>query len=152
MAYRVTGVSIQVKNDEEGIKDISMLWEDILSGKIPLLYDSEKNFIKGISPVSEYSDYESDENGLYNLTIMGVKSDFFTNLEEKVSKGDYKKYDISEDSGNLELCTKKAWIQVWQDSKDKVINRAFTKDYESTVPAEFTKDGKAHCYLYIAVK
>lgn len=152
MAYRVTGVSIQVKNDEEGIKEISMLWEDILSGKIPLLYDSEKNFIKGISPVSEYSDYESDENGLYNLTIMGVKSDFFTNLEEKVSKGDYKKYDISEDSGNLELCTKKAWTQVWQDSKDKVINRAFTKDYESTVPAEFTKDGKAHCYLYIAVK
>ena len=152
MAYRVTGVSIRVKNDEEGIKEISKLWEDILSGEIPLLYDSEKKFIKGISPVSEYSDYESDENGLYNLTIMGVKSDFFNNLEEKVSKGNYKKYDISEDGVDLELCAKKAWTQVWQDSKDKVINRAFTKDYESTVPSEFTKDGKAHCYLYIAVK
>ncbi|MCH4239532.1 MAG: AraC family transcriptional regulator, partial [Oscillospiraceae bacterium] len=32
------------------------------------------------------------------------------------------------------------------------IRRAFTTDYESSVPAKFTKDGKAHCYLYIAVK
>jgi ABC-type glycerol-3-phosphate transport system substrate-binding protein len=31
------------------------------------------------------------------------------------------------------------------------VAESFTEDYESTVPAEYTKDGKAHCYLYIAV-
>lgn len=26
------------------------------------------------------------------------------------------------------------------------------KDIESTVTSEYTKDGKAHCYLYIAIQ
>ncbi len=30
--------------------------------------------------------------------------------------------------------------------------RAFSSDYESSVPVEYTKDGKAHCFLYIAVQ
>ncbi|MHB9323712.1 AraC family transcriptional regulator, partial [Fusobacterium polymorphum] len=32
------------------------------------------------------------------------------------------------------------------------LKRAFTVDYESSVPAEFSNDGKAHCYLYIAIE
>ena len=33
-----------------------------------------------------------------------------------------------------------------------LIERAYICDYESNVPPEYTKDGKAHCYLYISVK
>ena len=46
----------------------------------------------------------------------------------------------------------KAWERVWAEQKNGGIVRAFTMDYESSVPAEYTKDGKAHCYLYIAVR
>ncbi len=35
---------------------------------------------------------------------------------------------------------------------NELLKRAFTIDYESAVPAEYTKEGKAHCYLYIAIR
>ncbi len=50
------------------------------------------------------------------------------------------------------VTARKAWEKVWSDQKSGEIKRAFTKDYESTVPSEYTKDGKAHCYLYIALQ
>ena len=72
---------------------------------------------------------------------MAVTSDFFTQMDEKVKMGQYRKYDEWDENGDLGACTQKAGT----------IRRSFTEDYESTVPAEYTKDGKAHCYLYIAV-
>jgi len=77
---------------------------------------------------------------------------FFEDMEKEVEKGLYKKYEAVDENGSVELCTKKAWENVWNDSHSGVLKRAFTIDYESSVPAEFSKDGKAHCYLYIAVK
>lgn len=71
-------------------------------------------------------------------------------MELKVANGQYKKYDVSDES--IEICTQKAWQQVWHEQDTGHIDRAFTLDYESCVPAEYTKDNKAHCYLYIAIK
>ena len=73
-------------------------------------------------------------------------------MEIQVRKGLYKKYDESDETGNIGACTKKAWKKVWSEQKSGKINRAFTTDYESAVPAEYTKDRKAHCYLYIAIR
>lgn len=53
------------------------------------------------------------------------------------------------DSGHM---YKKAWEKVWREQKSGDIKRVFSEDYESTVPGEYTKDGKAHCYLYIAIQ
>ena len=50
------------------------------------------------------------------------------------------------------MCSQKAWEQVNNDCQIGVIERANERDYESNVPPEYTKDGKAHCYLYISVK
>ena len=85
------------------------------------------------------------------MTVMAVTSDFFTQMDEKVKMGQYRKYDEWDENGDLGACTQKAWETVWSQQKDGTIRRSFTEDYESTVPAEYTKDGKAHCYLYIAV-
>ena len=52
----------------------------------------------------------------------------------------------------LEICAMKAWEMVWEEQKGRRIRRAFTSDYESSVQVEYAKDGKAHCYLYIAVQ
>lgn len=52
----------------------------------------------------------------------------------------------------LEICAMKAWEMVWEKQNGKRIRRAFTSDYESSVPVEYAKDGKAPCYLYIAVQ
>jgi predicted transcriptional regulator YdeE len=151
MAYVLKQVTIKTDNTTEGIKKIDELWQDILTGNLPILFDSEQVFQEGIIPISKYSNYASDENGVYDLSIIGVVSDFIQILESKVELGQYKKYDITDESNDLSICAKKAWEKVWNDKKSGLITRTYTEDYESNVPAEYSADGKAHCYLYIAI-
>ena len=145
MSDRLKAVTIRTNNSEEGIRKIAELWRDILTGKLPLLSD-------GIVPISQYSNYESDEKGDYDISIVGVKHNFFEDMEKEVEKGLYKKYEADDKNGNVEMCTKKVWENVWNDTHSGILKRAFTVDFESSVPKEFSKDGKAHCYLYIAMK
>ena len=42
MTYRLNKVTIRLKNDAEGIAKISELFSDIVSGDIPLLFNSDK--------------------------------------------------------------------------------------------------------------
>lgn len=150
MGYSLKQATIRTNNSKEGMERIAALWADVESGKLPLLFDSDHTFLSGVSPVSRYSNYASDETGDYDLSILGVTADFFGQLESFVASGAYKKYD--ESGEDLHGCTTKAWEKAWADQENGVIRRAFTEDYESSVPAQFTKDGKAHCYLYLAVK
>lgn len=152
MAYKLSGITIRTNNTDEGMKKIGEIWCDVTSGKLPILFDNDHQFQQGISPISKYSNYASDETGDYDLSILGVTADFFDQMEQQVCKGLYKKYDVSDDHGNIGECARKAWETVWEEQKRGEIKRTFTTDYESSVPAEYTKDGKAHCYLYIAVR
>ena len=150
MAYQLKSVTIRTNNTDEGMERINEIWKDILSGKLPVLFDSDGQFQQGISPVSKYSNYENDESGDYDLSIIGVTSSFFQEVEKAVGLGKYKKYEHAAD--DLGASAKMAWIQVWSEQQSGKIQRAFSEDYESTVPAEYTKDGKARCYLYIAIR
>ena len=152
MAYKLNKITIRTNNSKEGIKNIGDVWKDITSGKLPILFDSEHVFQQGVSPVSKYSNYSSDENGEYDLTIMAVTADFFRKMDEEVSKGFYKKYDEKDEDREISVCARNAWERVWYEQKTGDIHRTFTADFESTVPSEYTKDGKAHCYLYVAIQ
>ncbi len=152
MSYKLDRITFRTNNTAEGMKKIGEIWRDILNGKLPILFDSEGNFQHKISPVSVYSNYSSNGNGDYDLTIIGATPDFFVQMESDVSHGLYAKYDESDDSGNIEKCAEKAWKKVWADQKSGIINRSFENDFESTVPSEYTKDKKAHCYLYISIQ
>lgn len=150
MAYELQSITLRTDNSEGGLARLDEVWRDIVSGKLPLLYDSDGRFLQGLSPISRYDDYESDETGAFNLTILMVESDFFAQMEQKVAAGNYKKYDcVGVDSFET---TRKAWSQVWEDAASGKLQRAFTEDFESTVPAEYTKDGNDHCFLYIAIR
>ncbi|NNU74425.1 AraC family transcriptional regulator [Clostridium estertheticum] len=152
MAYKLNEITIRTNNSKEGMNNIGDIWNDIISGKLPIIFDSEHVFQKDISPISKYSNYSSDENGDYDLTIMAVTADFFQKMDAKVSKGFYKKYDEKDENGEISVCTRRAWEKVWSEQKSGDIQRTFTADFESTVPSEYTKDGKAHCYLYVAIQ
>lgn len=152
MAYTLKQITIRTNNSPEGMQKLQEIWCDITSGKLPILFDSEKHFLPGVSPVSRYDNYDTDETGDYDLSILGVTSDFFERMENQVKHGVYKKYDESDEQGDIQTCTLKAWQKVWDEQRTGQIKRAFTVDYESSVPAAYTKDGKAHCYLYIAVQ
>lgn len=150
MTYRLDKVTIRLKNDTEGMGKISELFTDIVSGNIPLLFNSDKELIEDIAPVSQYSNYESDETGEYDLSVIAVEKEFFKNLEKEVLKGKFVKYDVAGD--DVLTCAQNAWKQVWQDQRSGKIKRSFHTDYESTIPEEFTHDGKAHCMLYIGIE
>ena len=158
MSYILNGVTIRTNDTKDGLKKIDELWNDIMIGRIPILFDSEHNGQEGISPVAVYGNYEADEvgnydvNSDYDLSILGARADFFEEMEQKVNSGFYKKYDVSDENGDIGICTRKAWETVWNEQKSGKIQRSFTTDYESSVPAEYAKDKKAHCYLYIAVQ
>ncbi len=151
MTYRLKEITIRTNNSEEGISKIVEIWEDVQSGKLPLLIDNNGGFLDKVSPVSKYSNYETDENGDYDFSIMAVGREFFQEMDKEVEKGTYVKFDGSDDDGDLTKSTKRAWEMVWKAQTSGEINRAFSVDYESSVPAQYTKDGKAHSYLYIAV-
>ncbi|MCI8733138.1 MAG: AraC family transcriptional regulator [Clostridia bacterium] len=150
MSYSLKSVTIRTDNSESGMAKINELWADIMTGKIPLEFIENGVPVKGLSPISSYSDYESDEKGKYNLSVMTVTAAFFAKMEELVAQRKYIKIDESGET--ITDCANKAWSKVWQLTASGEIKRAFTIDYESTVPTEYTKDGKAHCYLYIAIK
>ena len=44
MAYRLKEVIIRTDNTDDGMRKIGELWNDITSGKLPLLFDSEHHF------------------------------------------------------------------------------------------------------------
>jgi predicted transcriptional regulator YdeE len=63
-----------------------------------------------------------------------------------------RKYDTTDENGDQSFCVKNAWEKVWRDTRSGAITRAYTEDYESSVPSKYATDRKTHCYLYIAVK
>ena len=152
MSYKLKEVTVRTNNFPEGVKKIEELWKDVLSGKLPMLSGSNGNFQNNIFLISRYSNYESDENGNYDLSILAVSKDFFKNIELEIQKGKYKKYDIFNEVANRGCCTKLAWEKVWNDQKNGIIDRSYFIDYESNVPAKCSQDGKNHCLLYISVK
>jgi len=150
MAYSLKSVTIRTDNSEKGMAKLNELWADIMQGRLPLGFIENGVPVKGLSPISVYSEYESDERGEYDLSVMAVASDFFGRLEELAGQGSY--YKIDESGESISECADKAWSKVWELTAKGELRRAFTVDYESTVPAAYTKDNKAHCYLWIAVK
>lgn len=137
MSYKFKSLTIRTDNSEEGIKCISSLWDDIFSKKIVM---ETKNLM------SEYSNYESNQNGKYDFTIMTINNDFIKTLEESLNKGDYLKYSI--DGKTPEESSKRAWEKIWRDYKQKKIHRAFSKDFEISFPS---KNGFC-TEIYISIK
>lgn len=150
MSYRLDAITFS-NRDQLTPTTMREIWCDIKSGKLPLLFDSKHDFIPGISPVLKYSDYSIDDKAKFTLSIIGVTTTFFRELEIKVKSGIYKKYDFCSNVFDLEECSKRAWECVNAEQANGIIKRAFTCDFESAVPKDYTKDGKAHCYLYISV-
>lgn len=63
--------------------------------RLPIIFDSENNFQNDVSHISKYSNYESDESGNYDLSLLEVDSDFFRELENQVKMGNTKNMNPS---------------------------------------------------------
>ena len=150
MAYSLKKVTIRTDNSPEGMARIGELWQHVMEGRLPLMADSSGAPLEGMAAVSEYSGYASDENGEYDMSIIAAPPAFFRQMEQETSRGVYAKYEESGD--DVGACAQAAWARVWADKQAGRLNRAYTHDYECTMPAEFSQDGRATCCLYIAVE
>lgn len=109
MSYRLNAITIHVNSAKEYKGEMKEIWRDITNGKLPILFDSEHNFQQGISPIYQYSNYAQND---FDLSVMGVVSEFFKQMELRVIEGFYKKYDFSDTNRDMELCSQRAWEQV----------------------------------------
>ena len=130
MSYILKEVVLRTNNTPEGMEKISQLWGDILSKKISLLPENKNELL-----ISKYSNYESDENGEYDLTIMRRELKFLLKIDD-----------------NIENCARKVWNRVWEDKKNNKLNRVYIEDYQLDILPIFSQDGKCHSILYISVK
>lgn len=149
MPYNLKSVTLRADNSEESMGAANAFWEDIMSGKTPLLYDNEKNLLTDIFALVKYSNFESDETGAFDLTVSGEPMSRVADLDKLAADGAYVKYYESGDS--IESCGGAVWTRVWEDNNSGAIKRAYAGDYEITTPPEMSPDGKAHCALYITV-
>lgn len=145
MSYILKEVVLRTNNTPEGMEKISQLWGDILTKKISLLPENKNELL-----ISKYSNYESDENGEYDLTIMRRELKFLLKLDERVKNREFIKYEEIDD--NIENCARKVWNRVWKDKKNNKLDRAYIEDYQLDILSIFSQDGKCHSILYISIK
>lgn len=131
--YKLKSLSFRTDNSPEGIARIAEVWQDILSGKLPVEFDGST----GTFPIAKYDNYESDKTGSYDYTLTAVVPDFIVQKEKEVRDGLYRKYEVRNQKGNIVRCTQEAWKQVWDDCKNETIRRKFTADYEIMVYKHF---------------
>ena len=148
MSYRLDTVAMEVDMSPESMAQVTELWNDIASGKLPLLFTSDGKFIEGASPITEYIDYVGvNSNQPYTMQVRVVESDFFRNLNEKTAAGEFVLFEDSADT--IPECSAGAWEKARAQETDGRLRIDYSYAIESTVPPEYTKDGKAHCYLYV---
>ena len=90
--------------------------------------------------------------GRISYSIIAVESSFFGKIEQKVLSGEFYKIETSSSTESEQVCAKNAWTIAKEKEANGLIKRSYTEDFESSVPKEYTKDGKAHCYLYLGIK
>ena len=103
MNYQLRAVTIRTNNSLEGMTQIGNLWTDIMNGKFNLDLPPNGTII------SRYSNYESDESGNYDLSVMGVKKDFVEQLETEAKEGRFRVYRGETDDGDVAAATELAW-------------------------------------------
>ena len=141
MNYQRRAVTIRTNNSLEGMKQIGNLWTDIMNGKFTLSLPPNGTI------VSRYSNYESDESGNYDLSVMGVRKEFVERLEALAQKGRFRVYKGESDDGDVAAATEQAWQRVWNDTQSGELKRAFTEDYELSE----VESGSTTCTVYIAL-
>lgn len=139
MSYRLREIVLE---GEDGAEE---LWRDIVSGRLPLLFDSDGRLRRGLSPVTRYA---HGADGVERRSVLAVTADFFRRLNEEAEQGRYRRFDALDTGGDTAACACRAWEQV----RDAGLRpKPGGTDYESTVPPAYTRDGAAHTYLYIAL-
>ena len=137
----IEGVSARTKNSDPDMPVvIGGLWERFYKGGV---YEGIKNKVNN-KAVEIYSDYESDVNGEYSVTV-GCEVSKFNGGKEVTTKiipeGKYAKFIVK---GHMVKAVQEFWEKLWQMDLD----RNYKCDFE-----EFQDENvdNATIYIYISI-
>jgi len=133
-SFFVTGIAVRTTNqDGKARADIGNLWaafrSENIQAKIPAKYSGDVYCV--------YTDYETDHTGWYTA-VLGCRvteaghNGMFVAL---VPSGSYRQYEPESTHPDS---VGKAWMQVWEESKD----RSYVADYDV-----YGVDGKVEIYV-----
>nr|WP_326186095.1 AraC family transcriptional regulator [uncultured Oscillibacter sp.] len=139
MSYRLREVVL------EGEGGAEELWRDIVSGRLPLLFESDGRPLRGLSPVTRYA---HGADGGETRSVLAVTADFFQRLNREAERGRYRRFDALDAGGDTAACARRARELA---RRAGIRSKPGAAEYESAVPPMYTRDGAAHTYLYIAL-
>ena len=151
--YKLNKVTFKIfrGNVDDIEEQIHELLNHIIIGQIPMLFDSSGELQKNITLVFErvYHD-ESNKKHMFDFSVLAVDSNYRKSMEREAKKGRYKKF--YGEGRTLDSSINNAREEFYKHQKEKNIEYVYSTDYEMVELPELSKDGRAHCYLYIDVK
>jgi len=146
-SFTVMGITLESTNENgQSIQDMGTLWNRFFTENISSQIENKASD----AIYSVFTDYESDYTGKYRA-IIGHRVINTENVPEgmvikEIQAGDYLKWVAK---GKMPDAIVGTWQEIW--SKDKVLNRAYTTDFE--VYGEKSNHGNnSEVEVYIAIK
>jgi|GEM_PF-580719 len=142
-SFSVLGFQARTKNiDEQDYEKskIIPLWSEFKESTLTSYLDKDQPFVYGV-----YSDYESDHNGLYSITV-GINND---KLEDNKSFHEViikpGRYMVFEANGNQPEAIINTWGYIWSYFSDATHpRRKYSTDFEKHI-----SDKKVEIYIAI---
>ena len=141
---KIEGVQARTKNsDPDMTKIIGSLWDKFYRDEIYKRIDNKANN----KAVEVYSDYESDFNSEYSVTVGCEVKEFNENQKDIARKvipaGKYAKFIVK---GHMVKAVQEFWVKLWNN--DLGLKRNYKCDFE-----EYQDDNieNATIYIYISI-
>lgn len=145
-AFHVVGIVCRSTNaNQQAMKDIPALWNRFMGENIGAMITNKVDE----TIYCLYANYESDQNGAYDVVLGYAVSDLNQIPEGmqgfSIPQGQYQKFEAKGDLTSNAVAD--AWYSIWMQS----LNRAYTIDFERyDERAANPKDGIAD--IFIALK
>ncbi|NFA42010.1 AraC family transcriptional regulator [Clostridium botulinum] len=139
---KVVGVTARTKNcDENMIKIIGSLWQNLYEGGV---YNTIKNKVND-KAIGIYSDYESDVNSEYSVTV-GCEVNEIEDISEDtivkvIPSGKYAKFIVR---GQVQQAVNDFWQELW----NMKLNRNYKCDFEEYQNCDM-ENAEIHIYISI---
>lgn len=144
MTYRLDSISLKLENGKESFEKINEIYEDIFSGKIPLIKNTKGKIDKDIIALGEYVNCGG---GRYEFTVFADDGGSLFQIRKWIDYGDIEWFEgvgSTIDEARIEA-------RIYR-CLNKSIKRIFKNDFEEIIPKKYSKDGKVHCLLYVGIE
>jgi len=144
MLFPIKGLTARTRNSDENMAEIiGRLWQRLFGEGIFQAIENKQND----KSIGLYSDYETDENGAYDITVC-CEVARAEHLPEGVIKkiipaGTYAKFIIH---GHMQKAVADFWTKLWE----MPLNRKYSCDFEEYQSG--TDGENAEIHIYISLK